>query len=409
MPILGADMQEGTVIAWRKQPGDRIERGEIIAEVETDKANVEIESWMTGVLERVLVEPENTVAVGTPIAIIREDGERAVVVERPAAPSAPAERGRPSVAEAGPTVPARAPEAAPSARRAEGERLRVSPTARKLAAEVGVDLASLKGTGPDGRIMRRDVERAAAAAVAATAAPFAGPPPVEEGRLAAPVDREARMRRAIAAAMERSAREIPQYSLRTSVDLSWAIDWLDARNAQRPYRDRILPVALFIRATALALRETPELNAGWREGAVVTNEGIHVGVAIFLRGGGLIAPAIRDADQKDVDEVMAALTDLTHRARGGSLRSSELTDATITLTSLGEQGVEEVVGLVYPPQAAIVGFGKIVERPWAVKGGVVARPVVTVTLSADHRVTDGRLGSQFLNAIDDLLQRPERL
>ena len=305
-------------------------------------------------------------------------------------------------------------------------RLRISPTARALATEAGIDATRLRGTGPDGRIMRRDVERAIAAAPPVGARPEVGAPPPaiaaaqpavarpEVGAppaaaAAVPEGRPERMRRAIAAAMERSAREIPQYGLRVTVDMSYALDWLEAHNSQRPYRDRVLPVALFIKATATAAREVPEMNATWADGRVVLKEDVHVGVAIFLHGGGLVAPAIHHADRMGLDEVMAALGDVARRARAGSLRSSELLDPTITVTSVGDQGAEEVWGLVNPPQAAIVGFGAIGERPWAVKGGVVARPVVTVTLSADHRVSDGRLGSRFLAEIAELLQRPEQL
>ncbi len=385
MPILGADMREGTLVAWRKQPGDRLERGDIIAEVETDKADVEVEVFVSGVLEEILVEPGAKVAVGTPLAVIREE---------------------------------RRAKAAPVAPGAERPRLRASPSARRMAGELGIELATVVGSGPNGRVMRRDVERAASArgvAVRAPApaqepAPEPAPEPAavteEEARIA---ERQGRMRQAIAAAMERSAREIPQYRLSAAIDMSWVIDWLAVENERRPLRDRLLPAVLLIKATALALREAPELNATWADGRAHLKDDIHVGVAVFLRRGGLVAPALHHTDRKSLDELMAGFQDLVRRARAGSLRSSELTDPTITVTSLGDQGVDEVHGLVYPPQSAIVGFGRISERPWAVKGGVVARPLCTVTLSADHRITDGRIGSRFLNAIDRLLQRPERL
>jgi pyruvate dehydrogenase E2 component (dihydrolipoamide acetyltransferase) len=274
------------------------------------------------------------------------------------------------------------------------ERVRVSPLARKVAAQLGVDVATLRGTGPGGAVSRDDVERAAAAARA----------PAPRGV----VDRD-RMRQTIAAAMARSKREVPHYYLSTTIDLHRALTWLEAENLRRPVEGRLLHGVLLLKAVALAVREVPELNAVWRDGRPVASDVVHVGVAISLRGGGLVAPALHDTDRRRLDELMPALRDLVQRARTGGLRSSELSDPTITVTSLGEQGVEAVFGIVYPPQVAIVGFGKVVERPWCVDGAVVARRVVTATLSADHRVSDGHRGGRFLAAVDRLLQAPERL
>lgn len=218
------------------------------------------------------------------------------------------------------------------------------------------------------------------------------------------------MRQAIAAAVTRSKREIPHYYLWTHVELSRALRWLEARNADRPMEERILPAALMLKATALALRAVPELNGFWIDGALRPGDGIHPGVAVFLRGGGLVAPAILDADRKDLDTLMSELRDLVQRARaGGGLRGAEMTSATITVTNLGDRGVEGVLGVIYPPQVAIVGFGKIVERPWAEDGMVGVRPVVELTLAADHRASDGHRGSLFLEKIADLLQKPEEL
>jgi pyruvate dehydrogenase E2 component (dihydrolipoamide acetyltransferase) len=166
---------------------------------------------------------------------------------------------------------------------------------------------------------------------------------------------------------------------------------------------------LLIKATALALRQVPELNGFWRDGRAEHSEAIHVGVALSLRGGGLVAPALHDADKQNLDELMRGLQDLTKRARAGSLRSSEMTDPTITITSLGERGVETVFGIIYPPQLALVGFGKLVERPWVLDGRIVAQPVASATLAGDHRATDGHRGALLLDAIDRLLQEPEKL
>jgi pyruvate dehydrogenase E2 component (dihydrolipoamide acetyltransferase) len=218
------------------------------------------------------------------------------------------------------------------------------------------------------------------------------------------------MRQAIAAAMARSKREIPHYYLSTNIDLKRALDWLNAENLKRPMEDRLLYGVLLIKAVALTLREFPELNAIWEAGQLVVKPEIHVGVAISIRQGGLIAPALHLADKKSLSELMHDFRDLVQRARAGSLRSSELSDSTITVTSLGEQGVESVFGIIYPPQVALVGFGKIADRPWVVDGQALAvRPVITATLSADHRVSDGHRGGLFLSSLDRCLQQPEKL
>jgi len=272
---------------------------------------------------------------------------------------------------------------------AEMARRRISPAARKLAAELGVDVATVRGTGAEGAITREDVARAAAAP--------------------AGTDRWARLRQTIAAAMTRSKREIPHYYVGTTIEMHAAMTWLAQQNSQRPISERLLHSVLLIKAVALALREIPELNAVWANGQAAPSQAVHVGVAISLRQGGLVAPALHDVDRQTLSELMRNLRDLVQRVRAGSLRSSELTDPTITVTNIGEQGVETVFGIIYPPQVAIVGFGKVVERPWSVGGQIVPRPVLTATLSADHRVTDGHRGARFLAAVDRLLQEPSRL
>ncbi len=362
MPILGADMEAGTLVAWRKKPGDRVERGEIVADVETDKGAIEVEIFTSGVLEKILVAPGAKVPVGTVLAVVRED--RLVPTAAPAAPPPP--------------TPAR---------------LRISPAARKRAEALGLDPAPLRGTGPDGAITLEDVEHAAAT----------------KGAAAAPADRQARMRQTIATAMARAKREIPHFYLGTTIDMQRATTWLAAQNLQRAVTERLLPGVLLVKAVAVALREVPELNAVWSGERAVPSPAIHVGVAISLRGGGLVAPALHDTDRQPLGDLMRSFRDLVKRARAGTLRSSELSDPTITVTSLGEQGVETVFGIIYPPQVAIVGFGRIVERPCSVEGKIVSRPVVSATLSADHRVTDGHRAGLFLASLDRLLQEPEKL
>ena len=294
--------------------------------------------------------------------------------------------------------------------------MRVSPLAIRVASELGVDLSAVSGTGPQGAITRTDVERAAKARAEGAAAARPAAPPMEAAKPAAPSrpaiapeDRQAAMRKVIAAAMAHSKREIPHYYLGTQIDMSRAMAWLQAENLKRPITERLLYSVALLKAVALAIHEVPEMNGFWLDGALKPSDAIHVGVAISLRQGGLIAPAIHDVDKKSLDEIMVNLRDLVKRVRAGVLRSSEIADATITVTSLGEQGVETVFGIIYPPQVALVGFGKVVERPWAADGMVGVRPIIIATLAADHRASDGHRGGLFLAAIDRILQEPEKL
>jgi pyruvate dehydrogenase E2 component (dihydrolipoamide acetyltransferase) len=404
MPRLGADMTAGKVVQWLKRPGERIKRGEVIAVVETDKANVDVESFIEGVLEKILVAPgDERLPVGTPLALIRTEGTAApsapaAAVTPVAAAPVPAAAVAPAAVTAAAVPPAARPAALPGA--AGGERARVSPAARKRALELGLDPAALTGSGPQGRITLADVERAAQKAPAARAEPS----PAD-----AAAARQLRMREAIATSMARSKREIPHYYLACTVDMGRALAWLAERNAGRAVTERLIYAVLLIKATALALREVPELNGFWIDNRAQQSEAIHAGVAISLRGGGLVAPALHHADQRPLDELMAGFQDLVKRARAWSLKSSEMTDPTVTITSLGERGVESVFGIITPPQLALVGFGTPLERPWVVNGQVVPRPLLTATLSGDHRATDGHRGALFLAALDSLLQQPEAL
>ncbi len=380
MPSLGSDMQAGTLIEWRVQQGDRVQRRDVIAVVETDKAAIEIEVYEDGVVESLLVEPGEKVAVGTVMAVIGT--EAAKEQAEPTATAAP-----------------------------EVHRGKVSPYARKLAAERGVDLNTVVGTGPDGAICAADIEQAAAAKPSEPEKPAKPAEPAEPSKPAEPPgkDHQAAMRRAIASAMARSKREIPHYYLQTRIDMHRTLAWLASENAQRPIKERILPVVPLIRAVALALGEVPELNGHWIDDQHRISEAMHIGFVIALRQGGLMAPAILHADALSMDELMTALRDLIQRARSGGLRSTEMTDATVTITNLGDLGVETVYGVIYPPQVALVGFGKIIEQPWAEDGMLGVRPVLTATLAADHRATDGHRGAQFLDALNRYLQEPAKL
>ncbi len=388
MPSLGADMTAGTLIAWMKTVGERLNRGDIIAEVDTDKGVIEVEVFTSGVVEELLVKEGEKVPVGTAMARIKEDVE-------------PQEIGSAVEMQSGsiPEMPTRK-DYGVSPSPAETQRVRISPVARKLAERLGIELSKVKATGPGGRIQREDVEAAAKELGVVV-------PQVSDTRF--DEDRSARMRRAIGAAMSRSKRDIPHYYLATTVDITNALDWLERENSNRKVKDRILPNVLLLKAVSLGLRQTPEMNAVWENGELDIKETINVGTAISLRQGGLVAPALRNTDKQDLDELMKNLRDLVQRTRAGTLRSSELADSTITVTDLGEHGVESVFGVIYPPQVALVGFGRPYESVSVFEGRIKGCFKINVTLAADHRASDGHRGSLFLAAIDKLLQDPEKL
>lgn len=441
MPSLGADMDEGTVVEWLVKPGDVVHRGDIVANVETQKGIIEVEIWEDGVIEALLIEVGLVVAVGTPLARLGPVESAAVVEKAPVVTGPDTEPG--ASPEEAPPLPVTPPvrhlahelgvditgltgtgphgavtredirAAAPPRPAPPTARVAASPLARRRAAELGVDLVTVAGSGPGGSIVEADV---VAAAVPATvpAGPAVVPAPAEQASKPEPGHREQdakadAMRQAIAKLMAKAKREIPHYYLSHRIDMSRALAWLEEQNAARPVTERVLPAVLLLKAAAMATRTVPEMNGFWLEDRFRPSGRVHLGVAISLRGGGLIAPAIHDADEKTLPELMSALRDLVKRTRSGRLRSSEMSDPTITITNLGDQGVEAVYGVIYAPQVALVGFGKIVERPWAADGMLGVRPVVTVTLSADHRAGDGHTGGLYLAEIERLLQKPEEL
>jgi pyruvate dehydrogenase E2 component (dihydrolipoamide acetyltransferase) len=396
MPSLGADMEAGTLVQWLVKPGERVKHGDIIAVVETQKGAIEIETFQSGVVEKFLVDVGTKVPVGTPLAEIKAEGEA-----KPAAPSAappPAAKPAPApLPKAGAPLRALARPSPPAA-----ADLRVSPAARRLALERGVDLSTLTGTGPQGAIIYADVERLAGAAGAPT-------PAAAQIKKRAPTLNLNAMRAAIAAAMGRSKREIPHYYLEHQVDVTQCEQWLTQKNAMLPPDSRLLIGVLALKAVALACHRFPAFNGFYRDNMFEPSKAVHIGVAIAIRGGGLAAPALHDAGKLSLDDLMARMRDLIQRTRAGRIRSSEIADPTITVSSLGERGVEALYGIIYPPQVAIVGFGKVVQRPWVIDGAIGPRSVVTITLAADHRVTDGHAGALFLAEIGRLLQEPDKL
>ncbi len=378
MPSLGADMEDGTLTAWRVNVGDFVKSGDIIAEIDTQKGLIEIEFFEEGIVDQLLLKVGEKVKVGTVIATFQNES----ALEK-------------SVKKAEPTlsVISKASEESPIQEKKDA-RIRISPLAKIIAHENKINLEEIKGTGEGGIITKEDVEKLIKTG------------DTEKESVKKTSTESIRM--AVAAAMSKSNREIPQYYLTTTIDMDKAIHWLSETNAKRAIQDRILTVVLFIKAVALALKKVPELNAIWENGLILKNE-IHIGFVVSLRSGGLMIPAVHDADKKNLSEIMSSLNDLIERARMHKLKSSELTDSTISITAIGDGGAEQVFGIIYPPQVAIIGFGSITEKPFAENGMLDVRSTVNVTLTGDHRATDGHTGSRFLNELKNLLQNPENL
>jgi pyruvate dehydrogenase E2 component (dihydrolipoamide acetyltransferase) len=426
MPALGADMESGTVVEWLVAPGDQVHRGDVVAVVDTDKSVIDVECFADGVVNSLLVQPGQRVDVGTPLALIGAEEPVPEPIAAPAVVPGPVRSplARKRAAEAGIDLAAItgtgpggtitrgdvdraikqstpcAKRGGPEHRAARGSRrraaappaptrLRLSPYARRLAAERGIDESTLTGSGQDGIVHARDVPPA--------------PPPRRAAVAGEP------LRRATAALMARANREIPHYYLALDIELGPALEWLRGHNRAIPVADRVLPAAMLLRAVVLAARAVPQLNGHWIDDRFVPGDGVHIGVAVSLREGGLVVPVIRDADRLGLDELMTRTRASADRARSGHLRSSEASGATITVTNLGELGVDQVHGVIHPPQVALVGFGAVGRRPWADGDAVAVRPVVTATLAGDHRVTDGAVGARLLHQIDRHLHRPEEL
>jgi pyruvate dehydrogenase E2 component (dihydrolipoamide acetyltransferase) len=418
MPSLGADMEAGTLGEQLKSPGDTVKHGDIIGTIETQKGVIEIEAFQDGILENWLVDIGTQVPVGTPLANIRAAAE-VLLSEPPGQPDAPKpeepevpqpfdpapapdlpeypDPQDPSPQPPGPELPMpdlpepeiQWPEDTKINLATVGQsRPRITPAARRRAAQAGLDLSSL-GTQQTGTtITRSDI-----AALIET--PRADPLPD--------------MRGAIAAAVSRSKPENPHYYLSHQADLTTADAFVTKTNANRAPEDRLLMGALFLKAIALAVRKVAEMNGHYENSEFNPSEPIHAGLAISMRGGGLVAPALLDTATLKLDELMRNMRDLVTRVRAGRFRSRELSDATITLTSLGDRGVDQLHGVIYPPQVAIVGIGTPSLRPWVHEGQVVPRLIADITLAADHRVSDGRRGALFLKTIAENLTTPEAL
>jgi pyruvate dehydrogenase E2 component (dihydrolipoamide acetyltransferase) len=404
MPSLGADMEAGKLVEWMVKPGDTVKRGDVVAVVETQKGAIEIEIFEEGEVSELTAELGTELPVGAPLAVVLKPGEAPPAPEAAPAPEPTAAPKPAPVPEPEPamvaTVPAPAPPAAPAPVAAPGAGPMASPAARVRAHELGIDLATLKGSGPGGVIVLGDVE----ATGTPTPKPEAAPKPKPTG---SPMEE---MRKAIAAAMTRAKRTIPHFYLSETIDVDPAIRFLEERNADRPPTERVLLGAVFVRAATIAASKVPVMNGHFTEEAgYQPSDTVNPGVAVALRGGGLVAPALMDAVDMSLDDTMAGMRDLVSRARAGRLRSSEMTMGTITVSSLGDTGAEAMTGVIFPPQVALIGLGAPHLRPWVVEGEVVPRHVVTLTVSADHRVSDGRQVARFIAAFEAAVQSPEEL
>jgi pyruvate dehydrogenase E2 component (dihydrolipoamide acetyltransferase) len=390
MPSLGADMESATFTQWLKKPGEAIHRGEALAVVETSKGLIDIESFDDGKMLELLVQPGANVAIGAVLARIDSDTAVAAPPElqvSPVAPPTPVTPPKRLEPVAHPVTPA-----APSQVPTVGTRRRpISPAARRRAHELGIALESLGQAESRGVIHIEDIEKLAARSTQTA------------------LDRRGAMRSAIGAAMARSKREIPHYYLGHAVDFGAAREWLLRYNAQVPVGERLIEGVLLLKAVALAAARIEGFNGYFREGRFEPATAVHVGTAIALRGGGLVAPALLDADRKDVTTLMREFSELVTRVRSGHMRSGEFTAATITVTSLGGDGADILYPIINPPQVAIVAAGIITERPWVGDGKLTVRPLLNLTVAADHRVTDGRAGSHFIRTVADLLATPEKL
>lgn len=442
MPSLGADMRDGTLTEWMVAEGDHVNKGDSIAVIETSKGAIEMESYHSGTISKILVQPVISLPVGSILASIEADTTEAGTLPTAEPVMAPpdipqSETSQPEIPE--PLSPqAYVSEASISgpimAQPAPSEiRILASPAARTQARQHDLNLASIVGSGPMGAILLRDldtahqvasgynVEPTASAqqtAVPAAMATAAGPSTQSTENTASRDRRDNRdpaaMRAAIAAAMEKSKREIPHYYLSLDVDLTRTQQWLNEQNAGRDPEHRLLLPALLLKAIATVLPNFPSLNGYFQNGEFKPEKAVHIGTVISLREGGLMVPAIHDVSRLSVDDTMLALRDISNRSRTGRLRSSELTDATITLTSIGERGSDSVFGVIYPPQVAILGAGRLrqtlqVRTDDKGYNQIAICDTMTVTLSADHRVSDGIQGAKFLHALSQQLQKPEQL
>jgi pyruvate dehydrogenase E2 component (dihydrolipoyllysine-residue acetyltransferase) len=393
LPRLGQGMESGTIVRWLKAEGDQVEKGEPLYELDTDKVTQDVESDFGGVLLRILV-PEGEVPVGTPVAFLGEAGEEVPEVE--AAPEAEA-KPEPVAVSAG-TVPEQ-PRVEPEP--VEGtvpsdERIKASPLARRIARERGIDLAALSGTGPEGRIVAEDVERAAVGGPTAAPAAARAPAAVERVELTS-------LRRTVARRMT-EAWAAPAFQIVMSADMTRA-QGLRARLVERHPDERPTVTDVLTKVCAVALMRHREVNALYAGDAIELHPSANVGIAVATERG-LLVPVIPGCETLTVAQIAAARADIVGRARDGKLQAADLEGGTFTISNLGMYGVEQFVAVLNPPQAAILAVGAIEERPVVQEDGLVARPMMTMTLTCDHRTIDGATAADFLRTVKEFLEEP---
>jgi len=398
MPKMGDAMEEGKVLKWKKRPGDPVAKGEAIAEIETDKVNVDIEAEDSGVLLSILVPEGQSVAVGTNIAVIGAPGQQ---VSPPRAPS-PGPATKAATPTPTPSAPAR-PSGPPVTRADAGDRVKASPLARNLAAEHGIDLATVRGTGPDGRITKEDIE--ALVATAPRPAPAATAPPAgAEGDFdAIPLTK---MRQTIAKRMSQSKQQAAHFYVTVEVDMDAGLRARQQLNAAQT-GGKVSVNDLVVKAAALALRKFPNLNSALIDGTIRRYRRINVAIAVALPEG-LIAPVVHDTDQLPLAELAGKIHDLGERGRAGHLHPEDYNGGTFTVSNLGMFGdVDAFIAIINPPQTAILAVGKALPRAVVRSGQIVAATTMKLTLSADHRVTDGAEAAQYLQEVKRLLETPD--
>ena len=408
MPQMGYDMQQGTVVRWRKKEGEAVARGEVIAEIETDKATVEFEAYTSGVLRRIVVDEGVAIPVGELIAVITDADEPMPddLVVAPAGSQTPKSAADTAAPVTEPTAPtaAQTPPAQPAA--AEPRETRASPIARRLAREKGVDLSLVTGTGPGGRIVEQDVLAFAEAPTAAAATPAAadaspGAPPPQREDLS-------RMRQAIARVTSDSKRDAPHFYVTADVDMTKAMALRRDTNDALADGVRVSVNDLVIKAAAMALKRYPKFNAFYRDDHLQLNPGINIGIAIALEAG-LIVPGVSACESKSLAEIAAASRDLIARANSGSLRNEEYSGTTFSISNLGMFDVDSFAAIIFPPHAAVLAVGTVKEQPVVRNGELAVSQVMKATVSVDHRVADGAEAAQFLVEIKNLLESPVRL
>ncbi len=408
MPQMGYDMREGTVVRWYKQEGETVNRGEVIADIETDKATVEFEAYTDGVLGRIVASEGIAVPVGNLIAIITEPGE--AVPDAPAPPEPAAAAAAPAAAPSPAPVPAAAvpPPAAPAAP-ADGP-VRASPIARRLARERGIDLAALTGTGPNGRIVEQDVlnyEPPAETPAAAPEAPAAAPAPAP----AAPADSRielTRMRQTIARVTSDSKSAAPHFYVTAEIDMGKAMALRRDVNAAAGPDNRVSVNDLMVKACALALVKHPKFNSFYRGDYLEVHGAMNIGIAIALDTG-LILPGVSNCESKTLLQIAAATKDLIARANSGTLRNDEYSGTTFSISNMGMFDVESFTAIIYPPHAAILAVGSVKQQPVVRDGELAIAQTMKATLSTDHRVADGAEAAVFLMEIKRVLEKPVSL